>query len=366
MPWTTPTLRDVRTMVRDYVRGSLPGADASTPNSVLRVMSDGQSGLAHLNLQYLDWLALQLLPDTAETEWLDRHGTIWLRNSDGTRGRKLATLATGVVMVTGQIGVVVPQGSTLVSSAALDGTQQTYETLEQIIIESSGSPVHVRALDPGSAGNQGNGRIISFEPVVNGVDRAATVQPGIDGGADTETDDDLRFRVLQRIQQPPMGGDKTDYEAWVLQVPGVTRSWCNPLEMGIGTVTVRFMMDDLRADNGGIPLAEDVLAVEAYLDTTRPVAVKDFFVAAPIPFPINLHIDALTDDNGSTRAAIEQSLRTMFFERAIPGETIYHSWVDSAISDANGVDHYELNFLTRPMPTPGHLGILGSIIYAGG
>src|SRR5215471_5431972 len=101
MPWSTPTLRQVRSLVRDGVRASLPGADASIPNSVLRVLSDSMGALCHLTLQYIDWLALQLLPDTAEREWLDRHGNIWLTNSDGTTGRKLATLATGSVTLTG-------------------------------------------------------------------------------------------------------------------------------------------------------------------------------------------------------------------------------------------------------------------------
>ena len=62
----------------------------------------------HLTLQYIDWLALQLLPDTAETEWLDRHGEIWLVNADGTLGRKQATFATGSVTFTGTTGTVDP------------------------------------------------------------------------------------------------------------------------------------------------------------------------------------------------------------------------------------------------------------------
>ena len=78
MPWSTPTLRDVRSTIRDAITGRLPGADANVPNSVLRVLSDAMGALCHLTLQYIDWLALQLLPDTAETEWLDRHGQIWL------------------------------------------------------------------------------------------------------------------------------------------------------------------------------------------------------------------------------------------------------------------------------------------------
>src|SRR5580765_1874047 len=125
MPWQTPTLRDVRGMVRDLIKGSLPGADASIPNSVLRVLSDNQGALCHLVLQYIDWLALQLLPDTAETEWLDRHGDIWLTNADNTTGRKVATLAEGTCTFTGVVGgVIIPIYS------RLETTTIAYETMQ--------------------------------------------------------------------------------------------------------------------------------------------------------------------------------------------------------------------------------------------
>ena len=98
MPWSTPTLTEVRSLVRDQIHGSLPGSDATVPNSVLRVLGDAQSALCFLTLEYIDWLALQLMPDTSETVWLDRHAQIWLVNADGTVGRKQATLADGKVI----------------------------------------------------------------------------------------------------------------------------------------------------------------------------------------------------------------------------------------------------------------------------
>ena len=48
MPWSTPTLRDVRSTIRDAITGRLPGADANVPNSVLRVLSDAMGALCHL------------------------------------------------------------------------------------------------------------------------------------------------------------------------------------------------------------------------------------------------------------------------------------------------------------------------------
>src|SRR5262252_2180293 len=173
MPWQTPTLKVVRGLVRDAIRGNLPGADASIPNSVLRVMSDAMGALCHLTLQFIDWLALQLLPDSAEHEWLDRHGNIWLTNSDGTTGRKLATLATGSVTLTGVGGTIVPQGTRL---AALSFTAIEYETLDQItLLGFAATPVNARALDPGSAGNLDPGDTMSIGTAIPGLDEGVTV-----------------------------------------------------------------------------------------------------------------------------------------------------------------------------------------------
>jgi uncharacterized phage protein gp47/JayE len=195
-----------------------------------------------------------------------------------------------------------------------------------------------------------------------GVDSSATVVSLV-GGTDQENDTDLRGRVLQRIQQPPMGGDADDYVAWVESVAGVTRAWCYPQEMGIGTVTVRFMMDELRADNAGFPLPQDVTAVTAYLDTVRPVTVKDFWVEAPLPFLINLTVTGMNPDDASTQQNVEDSINSMLLEKALPGQTIYHGWVDGAINDTPGVNYYELEFTTTPMPAPGYMPVLGNVTF---
>ncbi len=355
MPWSTPTLREVRGDVRDYIQSTLPGADANVPNSVLRVLSDSQGGLCHLTLQYIDWLALQLLPDTAETEWLDRHGEIWLVNADGSRGRKRATFASGTVTFTGIDGAPIPKGT------QLQGAVGDYETTEDIIVGTSPTPASARALDPGLAGNLTEGDVLALTPGTSGVDNLATVVE-MDGGVDTENDNDLRARILLRIQKPPMGGDKDDYEQWTLSIPGVTRAWCSPVEMGPGTVTVRFMMDDVRADNDGFPLPADCTYVKAYLDIVRPVAVKDLFVVAPIRMPVDMRITNLNPNTTAMINAIEASCIDMFLVRGEPGAIFYRAWVDEAIAAA-GTIHYDLTLNDAIPPSKGHLPVLGTITY---
>ncbi|TYL87450.1 baseplate J/gp47 family protein [Bradyrhizobium cytisi] len=371
MPWSTPTLRDVRSLVRDAVNASLPGADANVPNSVLRVLSDNQGALCHLTLQYVDWLSLQLLPDTAETEWLDRHGNIWLVNSDGSTGRKMATLASGTASFQGTIdGSVVPAGTQLQSGVGMptgsDSANQvvTFETMEDITTSDASLVTgSIRALDPGSFGNLIDGTSLSMgQNPVPGVSTQVNVVH-MAGGADTETDDQLRMRILQRIRNPPMGGAQADYVAWALAVPGVTRAWAAP-EQGTGTITVRFLMDDLRADDDGWPTPEDVQIVHDYINLKRPVTVKDCYVLAPIKEFIDITIANLVPDTDEAKAEIEQSVRDMLFMMAAPGQTIFAAWVSYAIMNAPSVQSFQL--VTTDdyvMPSLGHMAVLETILY---
>lgn len=356
MPWSTPTLRSVRETVRGEITTSL-GRATFVGNSVLRVIADAQAALAHLVMRYIDWLALQFLPDTAETEWLDRHGAIWLGNADGTFGRKSATLSQGTAEITGVPGTVVP------AATQLSGGQIDYETLFQIEIGTVETPVEIRALSPGLAGNLENGAPLSFVTPLSNVDDPAFVVE-LTGGTDDETDEELRVRVLQRIRETPMGGDAKDYEQWALAVPGVTRAWCYPLEMGIGTVTIRFVMDDVRADNHGIPNEDDVLAVEQYITAVRPVAVKDIFVEAPIPQPMSLTIADLVPDTPDVRNEIQDSLTRLLLTAAAPGQTIYSVWKSYAIMGTDKVISFRLiDDVNEVMQSPGHMAILDTIIF---
>ncbi len=366
MPWITPTLRRVRELTRDEVTSSLSGA-ALIGNNVLRVMSDAMAGLAHLTLRYIDWLALQLLPDTSETEWLDRHGDIWLTNADGTTGRKSASYASGLVSFIGDAGTVIPNGT------QLEGAGVLFETTQEIVLNINETDATIQAIDPGSAGNLPAGSSLSILNGIVGVNSSPTVL-SLTGGTDVETDSDLRTRVLLRIREPPMGGSATDYVQWTLAVPGVTRAWASPLEMGVGTVTVRFMVDDLRSTNDGFPLLEDIESVTTYLDKVRPVAVKDRFVESPIPEAIDFEIRNLTPDTAAIRAAIEENVIDMLRRKAAPAysidgvardaQTIYAAWVSEAIIQTPEVESFNLIMSDHSMPHAGALAVLGAITYS--
>jgi uncharacterized phage protein gp47/JayE len=361
MPWTTPTLTQTRRQNRDYVTGQL-GAPL-VPNSNARILADGNAALASLNFQYLGWLAKQLLPDTAEDAFLDRFGAIWLLNADGTRGRKAATYASGSVTLTGLPTSDFAVGSQLVGF----GTPPFgYETTQDCEIGSGPTACTIRATVAGAGGNLDPGDTLAIATAAPGVDATATVV-SLTGGTDAESDVDLLARILQRIQQPPMGGDQQDYVSWTLEVSGVTRAWCYPKEMGIGTVSVRFMCDVLRAAEQGFPQTADINAVTAFLDTVRPVTVQDLFVTAPIAEPINFTISDLVIAPNMTLSAVKAniaaSVTSMLAESAIPGQTIFNEWVSAAIRFAQGVVSFDLTFSDALMPSNAYLATLGTITY---
>jgi uncharacterized phage protein gp47/JayE len=365
MPWTTPTLLQVRKNARGYIMAALPGADALVPNSNMRVIADMDAGLAHENHQHLDWVADQLLPVTNEAEFLDRWAFMYLVNADNSRGRKMATFASGTGTAVGTIGAIIPAGTLLSGGNSVD-----YQTTQQATIGGDGTTtLNLTALTAGTVGNLDTGSMLGGL-ALNGVTTSVTIIT-MDNGVDTETDDELRTRLLARLVAPPMGGSAADWVAWTLDVPGVTRAWAAPNELAVGTMTVRFMCDDSRAYNGGFPIQDDINAVTAFLNTKRPVTVKDWWVVAPIPQPINFTITNLEPDDNTTRQNIIASVNEMLFERArpaaaqdgvlIPAQTIYAAWVSAAILNTPGVESFDLVMADAVMPSDGFMGVLGTV-----
>jgi uncharacterized phage protein gp47/JayE len=305
--------------------------------------------VAHGIYGYLDWLSRQLIYDTADGEMLERWASIW-----GIT-RKPATQAVGSVTFTGSTGATVLAGSVL---SAYDGV--LYEVDADVTLSAGTAVAAITAVDAGLAGNRLTGQTLTLQSPVAGVN-AGAVAGALTGGADLETDDALRGRLLARIKQPPQGGAKLDYEAWALAVPGVTRAWVYPLELGAGTVTVRFMMDDTYAN--GIPLSGDVTAVAAYIDPLRPVTAA-VTVVAPVAVPLNFTIAGLNPATAAVRAAVIQELTDLIEREASPGGTIPLSHIREAISIAAGeYDHSLTTPSANVTNTAGNITTMGTVTW---
>ena len=196
------------------------------------------------------------------------------------------------------------------------------------------------------------------------VNSACTVAgDGMTGGADTETDVGLRARLLARIQQVPQGGCKSDYEAWALEVPGVTRAWVYPQELGVGTVSVRFVRDSDGSGSAIIPDSSEVAAVQAYLDARRPVTAQ-LTVLAPTANPLNFTISGLSPSTDTVKAAVQAELQDLLLREAAPGGDVLLSHIRAAISAASGEDDYTLSSPSANVTNgTGQMSTMGSITW---
>lgn len=351
MAFQRPTLTEIITRVLSDLSSRIIGVDGAVlRNSVLGVLGRALAGAAHELYGRLDYLARQIIIDTADALYLERWASVW------SVRRKAAEFASGNVTFTGTNGSVIPAGTILQRQ---DGT--LFETLASGTIVITSAVVAVRALEAGAGGNTDAGVVLLLQQPVSGIQVNATVAAGgIASGADPESDDSLRARLLDRIRQPPHGGADFDYRKWALEVPGVTRAWVAPMEMGAGTVTVRFVRDD---DLSIIPDSPEVAAVQAYIEERRPVTAE-VFVVAPIPVELDFTIQ-INPNNATVQAAITAELADLIRREAEPGGTILISHIREAISIAPGeFDHVLVSPTANVTHGAGEIAVLGTITFS--
>lgn len=351
MSFERPTLSALREQSRAAIAARIAGVDPALRQSLSRILADAAAGLAHHQYGYLDWIVRQVIPATAEGVYLDR----WCRLVG--LSRKPATAAGGLVVATGTNGTAVPLGATLTRS---DGA--VYAATAAATIASGTASVTVLAQAPGVGGNLDAGAALTFVSAIPGVTGTATVDAGgLTGGGAEEADAALRERLVARLSEPPAGGAAHDYKAWALDITGVTRAWCLPLNRGVGTVDVTFVMDG-RVDI--FPEPGDVAVVQAHIDALRPVT-DDCLVFAPAPSPINVTITGLSPDTLAVRAAIGAELAALITRDAAPGGTIRRSRMIEAISRAAGENWHSMTLPSGDVTqAAGELATLGTVTFA--
>lgn len=356
MSWNRPTLASLITRAQSDMDSNLVDSSPLLRRSNLNVMARVLAALAHGLYGYLAFIAKQVIYDTAEGDFLKRWASIWLEVP-----LKPAEYATGPVVITGTNGVIIPINTVYIRA---DGVE--YETDAEATIVAGVATVNMTAINAGQIGNAVANTPLTIGSPISGINGVALVDAaGLVSGADEEEPESAQQRLVDRIQQPPHGGAKHDYVTWAKEVPGVTRAWCSPGELGQGTVTTRFVRDN---DADFIPDAGEVAVVQAYIDEKRPVTGKASYVFAPIPDLLNFTIQ-LTPDTAAARTAVETELKDLLLRESEPergnGEgTILLTHIREAISLAAGETDHDLTVPNADVThTLGHMAKFGAITW---
>ncbi|WP_274571548.1 baseplate J/gp47 family protein [Neisseria leonii] len=313
----TPTFDEIRDAVLRDTRSLDPTADISADSDHF-VHASRLASCAVGQYAHQVWMAQQIFPDTADSEYLERHASL-----RGLR-RRSPTTAAGSAVICGNVGAHVPAGTQIRAGSRF------YRTTEAAQIGSDGqTEVPIIADTAGSAANATDTAGQLMAPSA-GVSADCRIQAA--GGTDTENDASLLSRLLELIRRPPAGGNRNDYKNWALNVDGVTSAYVYPLRRGLGTVDIAV------TSAGGMPSDEVIGRVQAYIDEMRPVTAKSSLVFKPdvttVPVTVQVRTDGI--DLPTAKERIETAL-TEYFNTLIPGDGLIVSQIEAAISNADGI-----------------------------
>ena len=203
-----------------------------------------------------------------------------------------ATKSKGVLTISGDNDTIIPKGSKFGNEVQIGVSPIEFETDNEVTISGGVANPNITAVVAG---------IDSNLIITTGITRQITIIAGITslfnpgattGGADAETDDELKARILRRVRQPSHGGNVGDYELWAAQASeDVGKIGIDPLGSGAGTVDVYI----LQRDNTVAPAAL-ILVVQNYIkpatgDIARAPIGADVTVASATLDTVNVNVD---------------------------------------------------------------------------
>jgi len=230
MSLTTPTTKEINDNIIAQLEASLNQTIPLLPKAFLRVLAKALAGVFILLYKYGGFIFLQIFVRTASGKDTTVNGVVvnplkfWGRLigiGDPTPATNAELLID--ITVTNQTGTL-PSGTQLVNS----DNGVTYITIGAVALDAATVQATIRAVSDqaggggaGAIGNLDPGAIVTFANPLANVDRNAVVDSQVVTGADAETTEAYRQRIIDRFQKRPQGGAYADYEQWGEEAAGI-------------------------------------------------------------------------------------------------------------------------------------------------
>ena len=276
-----------------------------------------------------EWVTRQAFPQTASGAYLDSHAQ--LRGLE----RKQAVAARGIVRFTAgeaaQTPREIPAGTVCMTAGLV-----RFETAEAAVLPAGELwvDVPVQALTAGTAGNVAAGAILTMAVAPVGIVQCTNPAP-CTGGADTETDEGLRQRVLDTFRRLPNGANAAFYEQEALSFDQVAAAAVVPRPRGTGSVDV------VVTTAGGLPGQELLEKLEDYFEQRREIAV-DVQVRAPETETVHVQVQVAAAAGADQAAVLERVENTLrgWFTGARLGQSVLRARLGNLIFQCAGVENY--------------------------
>lgn len=318
-----PTLQEIFDRMRADASSVLPGVDVALPRTLFGVQLVAFVGAIHEAWGHLGNIAEDVFPDKATQAALERWAAIWGVFRDQPV-KAFGTVNFGVL----EVGPPVEIGRRLLRA---DGAEYIITSVPVQLVGMDWESA-LAAVVAGGAGNY-TGTLQLVEPVPGLTDLASVVTSGADG----DTNDELRAKLLDVLRRPPQGGTADDFERWVLQVPALTRAWVQDPVAGSPDFDI-YVADD--ANEPPTPDGPDVVAAQAVSDLNKPITSNPTVLAATFEA-----LDAaitIAPNTSEVQTAVDDEIVSMLLERATPGGTILLAWLQEAVARSSGLVNFTI------------------------
>lgn len=289
-----------------------------------------------------------MYPSYAFGEYLDEWGVTL------NVPRKASVQATGVVTFTGEPGT--PIATHVEVSAPQtdpDADPVGFETTASGVIPAGGTlDLPIQALAAGAGGNQPAGAVSVLESPVDGVASVANAL-ATSGGADVESDDLYRERILLEFSAAGGAGTVADYQRWALSFSPVGHATVEALWAGNGSVRVIVtdqdnnpvsptVVDGLQALLDPIPGQGAGLAPIGAIVTVATPTTVPITVAGTVSLLSGYSLDGTAGSVGVRQPLIDAI--TEYINSLEPGEDVVLEHVKSRFFTVEGV--YDVSGVT--------------------
>jgi uncharacterized phage protein gp47/JayE len=315
------------TEILNRLKSQAPSGIDSTEGSFIHdALSPAALEMAQLYAN-LDVVLTLAFAQTTNGQYLD------YRAGEHGLERKAAVCAAGTIKVTGNQGIVIPQGQIFVTDGGME-----FVTTESATIPAEGSVlIKIQAKNPGVTGNVPAGNIKKAQAAIPGVISINNENP-VTGGVDEETDESLLNRLLEKVRNPATSGNASHYLQWAKEVVGVGDAKVFPLWNGNGTVKVVIVNSEKKS-------ADQALVTDTanYIESVRPVGAT---VTVESAIPLDLNITAsVTLAEGYTIEQVTTSFQDLFTDylQEIALKQIYVSYakIGSTLLETPGILDYK-------------------------
>ncbi len=199
----------------------------------------------------------------------------------------------------GPAAVKIGPGQTVTIPAGWQATApngKKYRTTTEILAATNGSQVNFLSVETGAATELAVGTQLTWDsaalaPLLN---PATVVAPGVRGGADTDDDEDIRRRLVDRLAAQAVGGNSASIKGWAEEVsPSISLAVVYQAVRGPGSLDAAVVRDrgdrtvvgttvDLSRANLNAELPGGVISVNC---TTISPQNLDIVVEAVLPLP---------------------------------------------------------------------------------